>query len=135
MKLPPLNPQIKINPFLKNFSTVTIYKMIEDHRRILTEKKVEQKTRAEVRFTLLELQEILSQRLHACEENDTDTNLWAAQVGTQVLIRPTEEMGSITGDCDALCIDVEWGQDGQLNSFYPSELEIRVPSYIWQVPT
>lgn len=122
-----------LNPFLVALSPEQLLKMIAQTQDGIRKKTIPATMRGKVKFELMDMQNALKHKIAviSCSE---DVELWGAMVGLPVLIRPRDEMGTVTGVKDALSINVEWGDKGQEDDFYPSELDIRVPNHVWQIP-
>lgn len=131
MKTPDVNLDIKINPFMANFQTPTIRRMIEQYQDDIRKKKIPLAKVSKARYDLLELQEILKRRIHGVTKDPTS---WKDVEGCEVYISATDQMGTVVRPFDSLTVLVEWGENGQENDYYPEELEIRVPGHIWQMP-
>ena len=131
MKTPPINLDVKINPFLGEFPTERVRLMIEKLQDSIRKKTIPKEKVQKARTELMEFQEIYKRRIWAAGK---DSETWAMVRGCEVYILPTEQMGTVVGPHDALTVTVEWGENGQENDYYPEELEIRIPSHVWQIP-
>lgn len=122
-----------LNPFLVALMPEQLLKMIAATQDGIRKKTIPATMRGKVKFELMDMQNALKHRIAAITASE-DVDLWGAMVGLPVLIVPTDQMGTIVGPHDCLTVDVEWGGNGQENDYYPSELEIKVPNHVWQVP-
>ena len=124
-----------LNPFLVALSPEQLLKMIASTQDGIRKKTVPATMRGKVKFELMDMQNALKHKIEVLQQNPEAAELWGRDaVGLPVLIGPRDEMGTVTGPKDALSVNVEWGDKGQEDDFYPSELDIRIPSYIWQIP-
>lgn len=121
------------NPFLIGLSPGQLLNMIEIIQDGIRKKTIPATVRGKKKFELMELQDTLKWQVEQVKTSES-VELWGKMIGLPVMILPRDQMGTITGPHDALTVNVEWGTNGQEDDYYPSELDIRIPPYIWQIP-
>lgn len=124
---------IPLNPFLVALMPEQLLKMIAQTQDGIRKKTIPATMRGKVKFELMDMQNALKWQVERVKTSE-DVGLWGKMIGLPVMILPRDEMGTITGPKDGLTVNVEWGTSGQENDYYPMELDIRIPSYIWQIP-
>lgn len=121
------------NPFLIGLSPGQLLNMIEIMQDGIRKKTIPATVRGKKKFELMELQDTLKWQVEQVKTSE-NVELWGKMIGLPVMILPRDQMGTITGQKDALSVNVEYGDKGAEDDYYPSELDIRIPSYIWQIP-
>ncbi len=122
-----------LNPFLLALTPEQLLKMIASTQDGIRKKTIPATMRGKVKFELMDMQNALKWQVERVKTSE-DVGLWGKMIGLPVMILPRDEMGTVTGPKDALSVNVEYGDRGQEDYFYPSELEVKVPNHIWQVP-
>lgn len=133
MNTPPVFTPAPQNPFLMNLSPEQLIKMIDAIQDGLSKKTISVAHRGSKKFELMGLQDTLKWKIERLKTSE-DVDLWGSMVGLPVMIRPRGEFGTITGKKDAFSVMVEYGDKGAEDDFYPSELDVRVPAYLWRMP-